>query len=301
MANGILLIDKPQDFTSHDVVAKLRGMFHMRQIGHAGTLDPLATGLLIVLVGKATGVSDYAMAQHKEYIAHFKLGIMTDTQDISGGVTGKRPVTADREQVAQAVKGFIGTQLQKPPMYSAIQIGGKRLYDLARKGVEVERQSREITIEDIALTDSLGSDEYAVRVVCSKGTYIRTLCSDIGDKLGCGATMTALRRVKSGDFTVEMAKTLEQVQSCEDKQELLLPLDTVFDQYVKVTVNAEGAKRAANGAILLKQHLQHGALPEQQELVCVYDAQGSFLQLGIGGVSEFDQVGILCKKNFMVL
>lgn len=301
MTNGILLIDKPQDFTSHDVVAKLRGMFHMRQIGHAGTLDPLATGLLIVLVGKATGVSDYAMAQHKEYIAHFKLGIMTDTQDISGGVTGKRPVTVDREQVAQVVKGFVGTQLQKPPMYSAIQIGGKRLYDLARKGVEVERQSREITIEDIALTDSLGGDEYAVRVVCSKGTYIRTLCSDIGDKLGCGATMTALRRVKSGDFTVGMAKTLEQVQACENKQELLLPMDTVFSQYVKVTVNEEGAKRAANGAILLKQHLQEGSLPAQQELVCVYNGQGSFLQLGIGGVSEFDQVGILCKKNFMVL
>ena len=301
MANGILLIDKPQDFTSHDVVAKLRGILKMRQIGHAGTLDPMATGLLIVLVGKATGVSDYAMAQKKEYVARFKLGIMTDTLDITGGVTGKRPVTADRQQVEQALVSFLGRQLQKPPMYSAIQIGGKRLYDLARQGVEVEREAREITIDEIALTDALPEQEYEIRVVCSKGTYIRTLCSDIGDKLGCGATMTGLRRVKSGNFTVSSAHTLEQVQACENKQDLLLPLDTVFQTYPKVVTNAEGEKRARNGAILLPQHLADGELPRDNSLVCVYNSTGDFLWLGSGGQSEFAQQGIVCKKNFIIV
>ena len=197
MYNGILIVDKPKDFTSHDVISKLRGILKMRHIGHAGTLDPMATGVLIVLLGKATRASDYLTAEEKVYEASFKLGITTDTQDITGTVIRENPADVSEEAVKECIKSFEGVQKQLPPMYSAVQVNGARLYDLARQGIEVERKAREIEIPSIEYLGRGEEGEYRIRVSCSKGTYIRTLCHDIGEKLGCGGTLTSLRRVKS--------------------------------------------------------------------------------------------------------
>lgn len=296
MRNGILIVDKPKDFTSHDVIGKMRGILKMRQIGHAGTLDPMATGVLIVLLGKATRVSDYLMAEQKEYIAKMVLGKTTDTQDITGNVLTERKVGVTEEQFADAVKSFVGDIEQIPPMYSAIQIGGKRLYDLARKGIEVERKSRHINIAGIDIIGHDG-DEYEIKVSCSKGTYIRTLCHDIGEKLGCGAVMSELRRIKSGSFTLADSCTLDDIQN-GDIDKYLIPTDRAFDSFKKVTLNDAGFKRALNGAYLDKTHISEGMLPQEGEEVAVYTPDGQFMLLGAGG--QLDKGGdcIFCKKSF---
>ena len=191
--NGIILIDKPQGWTSHDVVAKLRGILHERRIGHSGTLDPLATGLLVVFVGRATRAVEFAEADSKEYIAGLRLGLSTDTQDISGNVISECSDLPDEEAVYRAVNGFVGDIEQIPPMYSAVKIGGKKLYELARKGQSVERTPRKITVSSIEIIGREGGD-YLLKIACSKGTYVRTLCNDIGASLGCGACMSSLRK-----------------------------------------------------------------------------------------------------------
>ena len=195
--NGILLVDKPQDWTSHDVVAKLRGVFGERRIGHSGTLDPLATGLLVVFLGRATKAVEFSEAAEKEYVAHLRLGLETDTQDITGTVLRTSSEVPDRSALEAVLPQFRGEICQLPPMYSAIKVNGKKLYEIARKGGEVERQSRQITIHELTLLGEENGD-YLLRVRCSKGTYIRTLCHDIGQALGCGGVMTALRRTQIG-------------------------------------------------------------------------------------------------------
>lgn len=212
--NGVLLIDKPNGWTSHDVVAKLRGILHTRRVGHAGTLDPLATGLLVVLVGNACKASQYLMSQGKIYEGAFRLGRVTNTQDSDGEIMEENPVPADitPEKIAEAMRSMLGDQYQTPPMFSAIKINGQPLYKMARKGQETEREPRFIRISSFEL---LGADlpEARFRVECTKGTYVRTLAHDLGRRLGPGASLTALRRIASGDHDVADAVTLEALQA----------------------------------------------------------------------------------------
>lgn len=226
MANGILIIDKPQDWTSMDVCAKLRGILQERRIGHGGTLDPMATGVLPVFVGQATRAVEFAENGEKEYVAGLRLGIVTNTQDITGEVLETHPVQVSRENVAMVLSRFLGPQEQIPPMYSAVKIGGKKLYELARKGQEVARKPRNITIWELELLDQTGPADFLLRCRCSKGTYIRTLCHDLGQALGCGGTLASLRRTMAAGFTLEDAVTLEDVQA--QGEALLLPTDSLF-------------------------------------------------------------------------
>lgn len=230
MANGILVIDKSAGWTSQDVAAKLRGVFHERRVGHGGTLDPMATGVLPIFIGRATRAAEFLESAEKEYIAGLRLGTVTDTQDTSGTVLETHPVTVTREDVQAALQRFLGPIEQIPPMYSAIKIGGHKLYELARRGKEVERKPRSITIHELELLEGEGT-EYVLRVRCSKGTYVRTLCHDLGSALGCGGCMSSLRRTRAGSFTLSQAVTMQQVLDFaaeHDPQELLMPVDAVF-------------------------------------------------------------------------
>lgn len=250
--NGIILIDKPQEWTSHDVVGKLRGILHERRIGHSGTLDPLATGLLVIFVGRATRAVEFAEADTKEYIAGLRLGISTDTQDITGRVISSGGAVPDEFQLRKALEKFKGELEQIPPMYSAIKVGGKKLYELARKGESIERRSRHITVFDLDIAGR-ADDDYVLRVSCSKGTYVRTLCNDIGQALGCGGCMSSLRRTKAGVFSVEDAHTIAEIQETADRGEaesLIIPLDTLFSEFNKLTVPAVAEKKLRNGSIV---------------------------------------------------
>jgi tRNA pseudouridine55 synthase len=227
---GILLVDKPRDHTSHDVVARLRGILKMKRIGHAGTLDPMATGLMIVLVGKATRVSQYLISLDKEYEGTVELGKVTDTQDADGEVMETRPVPPLTEaQVREAIKGFLGDQYQTPPMYSAIKIDGVPLYKSARKGEEIDREPRFIRVMSWELT-RFALPQFDFKVRCSKGTYVRTLAHDLGQKLGCGGHLAALRRTMIDKFHVSQALTIEQLQALpilEIEKKLIAPRDAV--------------------------------------------------------------------------
>ena len=242
--SGILLLDKDQDWTSQDAVSKLRGILRERRIGHAGTLDPLATGLLVILVGRATRAAEYAESETKEYIAAFRPGIVTDTQDITGNILSSSDVLPTAEEVRSVLGQFTGPIEQIPPMYSAIKINGQKLYDIARRGGEVERKPRSITIHSIDYLGQEGQD-HLLRVRCSKGTYIRTLCHDIGSAQGCGGCMASLRRTASGAFSIENAKRIADV-TFEDGQ-ALLPVDTLFGAHPAMTLNAAQEKRLRCG------------------------------------------------------
>lgn len=271
--NGILLVDKPEGWTSHDVIAKLRGVLHERRMGHSGTLDPMATGLLVVFLGRATRGVEFAENHEKEYLATMRLGISTDTQDITGNIINQSDPACDDNAIAAAVEGFVGEISQIPPMYSAIKVGGQKLYDIARRGGTAERQPRKITIHCL---DILGrkNQDIKLRVRCSKGTYIRTLCSDIGDSLGCGAALSALRRTCCGEFKIENAHTIEEIISLAEKGEadkLILPLDEIFSQYDKIAINAQAEKKCRCGAVF-SMDLPDGTYR-------LYSESGSFLAL----------------------
>ncbi len=272
--NGILLIDKPQGWTSHDVVSKLRGILHERRIGHSGTLDPLATGLLVVFVGRATRAVEFAEADRKEYVAGLRLGISTDTQDITGSVIKEIADIPNAAEVRNAVLHFKGELQQIPPMYSAIKIGGKKLYELARKGETVERKSRKITVYELSIIGCDGAD-YILDVLCSKGTYIRTLCHDIGEALGCGACMSSLRRTKAGVFSIENALTIEDIQQAADTGELdkiIIPTDMLFSEYPELKVNEQREKKLKNGNVV--------GVSAADGRYRVYSQGGEFLLLG---------------------
>lgn len=272
--NGIILIDKPQGWTSHDVVGKLRGILHERRIGHSGTLDPLATGLLVVFVGRATRAVEFAEADRKEYIAGLRLGISTDTQDITGRIINEGTDLPDETQLRKALERFKGELEQIPPMYSAVKVGGKKLYELARKGESIERKPRHITVFGLE-TAGREDNDYILNVVCSKGTYIRTLCHDIGTALGCGGCMSSLRRTKSGVFSVEDAYTITEVQDAADRGEadkLLLPADTLFAGYPELRADAASEKLLRNGCIV------NASAPDGR--FRVYSEKGEFLLLG---------------------
>ena len=250
--NGIILVDKPQNWTSHDVVAKLRGVLHERRIGHSGTLDPLATGLLVVFVGRATRAVEFAEADSKEYITGLHLGVSTDTQDITGNIVASSGALPDEAALREAIGRFIGDIEQIPPMYSAIKIGGKKLYELARRGESVERAPRKITVSAIDIAGRDG-DDYILNISCSKGTYVRTLCSDIGEALGCGACMSSLRRTRAGVFSVDDAHSLADIEAAVREgrlSDIILPVDTLFASFPKLTVSQSAAKRLKNGNII---------------------------------------------------
>ena len=272
MANGIIIIDKPSGWTSMDVCAKLRGILHTKKVGHAGTLDPMATGVLPVFVGQATRAVSFAESGQKEYVAGLKLGLVTNTQDTSGETLGTHPASVTRTELEAVLPRFTGEIEQIPPMYSAIKIGGKKLYELARQGKEVERRPRPVTIHALELVEQTAPGDYVLRVRCSKGTYVRTLCHDIGQALGCGGCMAALRRTMAAGFTLSDAVTLEQVQA--EGETLLRPVDSLFrDRPAYVLPTPWAVARCRNGnPVSVSEPLPEGEYR-------VYDPEGDFLCL----------------------
>ena len=268
--DGIIIIDKPADWTSQDVTAKLRGVFQTRRIGHGGTLDPMATGVLPVFVGRATRGVEFFEHADKTYEAVLRLGITTDTEDITGERLEEKPVCVTQEDVLAVLPQFRGEIQQIPPMYSAIKINGQKLCNLARKGKEVERPARTITIHEL---EFLGMDGNCVRlrIHCSKGTYIRTLCKDIGQALGCGGCMESLRRVSAGSYTESEAIPLAEVVASENPGALLRGVDTLFTQYPAVTLTEKQTLRCRNGNSLSVTH--------PDGTYRAYDQNGAFLML----------------------
>jgi len=241
---GILNLDKPAGWTSHDAVAKLRRLLGERRIGHGGTLDPMATGVLPIFVGRATRAVEFLEAADKEYEAGLRLGITTDTQDTTGAVLETKPVKVTEEEIRAAVLALVGEREQLPPMYSAVKVGGKALYAYARSGKTVERKARRITVFD-ALPLGWAGEEYRFRLTVSKGTYIRTLCDDLGKALGCGGCMSSLRRLRAGPFRLEDCVTLEEI--AERGESCLLPLDSLFRDRPALTLDEEQTRRVRNG------------------------------------------------------
>ena len=275
MTDYVLNINKPEGFTSHDVVALLRGILKTRRIGHCGTLDPMATGVLPVCVGKATKASEFIMGFDKEYIAGLRLGFTSDTQDATGNITKTGAPLPSEEDVRRALLKFTGEQEQTPPMYSAIKIGGQKLYTLARQGVEVERKRRVITIKYI---DMLSADEekgeYTLRIGCSKGTYIRTLCHDIGADLGAGALMASLVRTRTGAFTLERSVTLAEVEAGELSGGQY-SLSDVFSGYPAISADEKSEALIRNGVRLSAERFS----AREGETYAVYGKEGGLLCL----------------------
>lgn len=277
--DGIFIVNKPKGITSFDVVARMRRICDTKKIGHAGTLDPDAVGVLPVCVGRATKIIEYLMEKDKVYQVELMLGTATETQDSSGSILYEKPVTASIEDIEGAIKSFLGESMQIPPMYSAVRVNGKRLYELARKGIEIERKPRAITISklDILSIDKKEDKVIAVfNVECSKGTYIRTLCNDIGEKLDCGGHMMSLSRTRSGPFKLENSFTLESLENLKDTDDLhsaKLSIDKAVLYMPQVYVNENEAKRLRNGLTILKESLQTG-------LSRVYRENGAFLAIG---------------------
>lgn len=253
---GILLIDKPQGFTSFDVIAKLRGMTKTRKIGHSGTLDPMATGVLPVFFGRAAKAVSILPREDKRYLAQIQLGIMTDTQDVTGKILEKRPVKTGPEEILAAARHFTGEIQQIPPMYSALKVNGKKLCDLARQGIEIERQPRPVTIYSLS-GRLLQPDLLELDVHCSKGTYIRTLAADLGEKLGCGAALSALRRTMAAGFDLEECLSLEEAQAMGNRlEEKLLPVETAFSGLPRMQLLPDQARLFQNGVRLKGAWLQ---------------------------------------------
>lgn len=271
--NGIIIVDKPAGFTSHDVVAKLRRICGTRRVGHSGTLDPMATGVLPIFVGRATRACEFAEGDSKVYTARLLLGVVTDTQDITGTVLSECTPDVTEQQVLSACAAFVGDIQQTPPMYSAVKVNGKRLYSLARQGVEVERKARRICIRSIGVK-RVSPCRYDLDVHCSKGTYIRTLCHDIGAFLGCGGTMEALRRTAAGGFTLSDAHTLEELEA-GGAEKALLPVDSLFRHYPAHVLDGAQVKACKNGATV-------PAPVECGVTYRVYAPDGEFLMLGVG-------------------
>lgn len=245
--NGIILVDKPADWTSHDVVAKLRGILHERRVGHSGTLDPMATGLLTVFVGRATRAVQFAETHNKRYVASLRCGYSTDTQDTSGRVTVQTGISPTEAELTDVLPEFTGEISQIPPMYSAIKVSGTKLYELARKGETVERKPRTVNISELSLVGHDG-DDFVLSVSCSKGTYIRTLCNDIGERLGCLACMSALRRTNAGPFDVRDAHTLSEIS--EDPERYIIPVDSLFSDHPAIELSAAQTAKLKYGNIL---------------------------------------------------
>ena len=275
MTNGIFIIDKPQGMTSHDVVSRMRRLLDQKRVGHGGTLDPMATGVLPVFAGRSTHATGYVQEGGKRYAARLRLGVTTDTQDTTGQVLSQRPVTVGREEILALLPRFTGEIRQIPPMYSAISVGGVRLYKLARQGQEVERPARLVTVDALTLGEQTAENEYELLIDCSKGLYVRTLIADLGEALGCGAAMSALRRLRAGPFAIENAITLEEAAALSEAgrlDEAALCADMLFEELPPLCLDEAGEEVIRHGAWF------PCALPDGP---CrLYGADGSFLGLG---------------------
>jgi tRNA pseudouridine55 synthase len=277
--NGILCVDKPAGFTSFDVIAKLRGMLKTKKIGHGGTLDPMATGVLPVFIGRATKACDMLPITDKRYLAGLRLGVTTDTQDVTGTPLTQAAVTATAAAVEAVLRDFTGAQQQLPPMYSAVQVGGQRLYDLARQGVEVARQPRNIIIHHIHILEIAENGDYLLDVACSKGTYIRTLCHDVGQRLGCGGVLSSLRRIEACGFSIEDCLTLPEIQQLADRGEVaqhLLPTDQAFAVYPAWRLDEKQARLFSNGVQLSLARMGYAG---EDTILRLYNPHGDFLAL----------------------
>lgn len=287
--DGIMVINKPENYTSFDVVAVMRKLLKTKKVGHAGTLDPMATGVLPILAGNATKIQNLLQGSSKEYRAKFRLGLITDTEDTSGKILKKNPVNVNVETLKKVISAFVGEIKQVPPMYSAIKKDGVRLYSLARQGIEVNREKRVVTIDDIKLENYNEEMQEATMLVrCSKGTYIRTLCADIGNQLGCGAAMSGLERTRVGSFTLEKSITLDRAKelASENKlDKLLLSIDSVLSKYNAVNVTDAQTVRFLNGGGLALDRISIKDAQDSQKLR-VYGTDGKFLGLGIVNVTK---------------
>ena len=284
MVNGIINVYKEPGYTSHDVIARMRGILKQKKIGHTGTLDPQAKGVLPVCLGNATKVSDILTNESKTYEVVGLLGVVTDTQDIFGEIIEKNEVKIQKIQLIEVIESFVGEYEQTPPMYSAKKVNGKKLYELAREGIVIERKSRKVFINNIEIQDiNLATNEIKLSVNCSKGTYIRTLIHDIGQILDCGACMKDLLRKRVGDFTLASSKTLSQIEDImKNKQvdDILIKVDSLFTEYMKVIVKEQYSKIIYNGNALLPSNLKDFSLDlTKEEKIRVYDFQNNFLAI----------------------
>lgn len=287
--DGIMVINKPENYTSFDVVAIMRKLLKTKKVGHAGTLDPMATGVLPILAGNATKIQNLLQGSSKEYRAKFRLGLITDTEDTSGKILKKNPVNVNVETLKKVTSAFVGEIKQVPPMYSAIKKDGVRLYSLARQGIDVSREKRVVTIDDIKLENYNEEMQEATMLVrCSKGTYIRTLCADIGAQLGCGAVMSGLERTRVGSFTLEKSITLDRAKELASENKLgklLLSIDSVLSMYNAVKVTEAQTVRFLNGGGLALDRISIKDAQDSQKLR-VYGTGGEFLGLGIVNVAK---------------
>lgn len=298
MVNGIINVYKEKGYTSHDVVAKLRGIFRQKKIGHTGTLDPDAEGVLPVCLGKATRVCDLLADKDKVYDAVLRLGIVTDTQDMTGRVQSEQEVSCTQEEIEETIRGFVGDYWQTPPMYSALKVNGKKLCDLARAGVEVERKPRQVTLYSIQI-EEVSLPRVRMRVHCSKGTYIRTLCHDIGQALGCGGCMESLVRTQVADFMLQEAHRIAEIEAWvkrareqaiqtelrrEDLLGLVANTDSVFTQYPEVSVKEEFSRLLYNGNPLLEEWAKGWKAEYRDLAVRVYDSRQAFI-----GIYHWDE------------
>lgn len=285
MINGVIVIRKEQGFTSHDVVAKMRGICGQKKIGHTGTLDPAATGVLPVCLGSGTKLCDMLADRDKEYVAELLLGVTTDTQDMTGTVLAEQAVKVTEDEVRKVCESFVGDYNQIPPMYSALKVGGKKLYELAREGKSVERQARPVRILELEILQ-IELPVVKMRVVCSKGTYIRTLCDDIGRALGCGGAMKSLERTRVGAFTLENAVTLGKLQQLKDAGKLtgvVLPVDRIFDECPKLHVTEEFVRLLDNGNAILQEQTEENIKYDNGRWIRFYRMDESF-----AGVYAYD-------------
>ncbi len=287
--SGFINIYKEKGFTSHDVVNIVRNRLNKIKTGHTGTLDPDAEGVLPICIGKATKLADYVSAHIKEYRAEITLGIVTSTEDIWGEILEKRNVEISHREFEDKAKGFVGEYEQKPPMYSAIKVNGKKLYELAREGVEIERKTRLVHIYEIKDIEKLGSNKYSFSVLCSKGTYIRTLCSDIGKKLGCGGCMSALTRTRSGDFYIKDSIKLDEFRRLAEAGEVkkcIIDVETVLQDYPRVTASKNADKYIQNGNKINTGFLDSSVTEGERLRLCdsggrligIYETAGEFVK-----------------------
>ena len=297
--SGVIIINKPEGMTSHDVVNKMRRLFSTRRVGHTGTLDPMATGVLVVLIGRAAKAAEYLSSDEKGYIATLRLGTTYDTEDITGTPISVSDAIPSEDTVYTAINSFVGEISQIPPMYSALKVNGQKLCDLARKGVEIEREARPVTIYSIDAKKCEQSTDYILSVKCSAGTYIRTLCADIGASLGCGGAMATLCRTLAGGFSIEDSHTLEELEalSVEERQGLLIPTESLFNDLTAVNLPAFYEKLCRNGCeiYLNKLRLKSALTLNQRVRLCSQD--GEFFALG--EVREYESgYAIKAKKLF---
>lgn len=296
--SGVLLIDKPQGLTSHDVVNKVRRLYNTKKVGHTGTLDPLATGLLVILIGRAAKAAEYLVSDSKRYTAGLKLGLTTDTEDITGKILTESNNLPTQEQVGTVISDFTGDIMQTPPMYSALKVGGQKLVDLARKNITIERESRKIHIDAIAYK-RISENEYTLTVDCSKGTYIRTLCADIGAKLYCGGVMSSLRRERSGNFTLDGAYTLDQIEKMNEdgRVSVLMPTESLFEELDIIKLPVFYERLCRNGAEIYQKKL--GVSYAVGTKLRIYGKNGFF---ALGEVMDFeDGYAIKPIKLFEIL